>query len=207
MDSQLWGEAGDWFAANEEAQTWAAHEPGCTWVRPMPAQAHAAAWSNGRMLCVFSRPAGIDPWLLGRARMLHPDINGPDGRLGAAIRAALLHSRLRAEALRQLPMAMLSRRERRIRYLRWLTALMDRHGCRTIRSFLLHMQCCLILQREDGMLIVPSRHERIEGWSCLPQESALTLSPESGNGELGAALRQGFARCIDDYGMRGRSNL
>lgn len=198
MDAKLETDAA--YTAATAAPDCAAHEPESAWTHAERAQAHAQAWSNGKMLCIFSRPADLDPWLLGRTRTLHPGIASTDNQLGAALRTALEHSRLRARMLAQVALPELDRRERRIRYLRWLLALMERHHCRSTRSFLLRMQCCRIVRDDEGILIVPSRHRRIDGWASLPRESVLALPPDSGNAELGAALREGFARCFDDYG-------
>jgi hypothetical protein len=193
------------YPAALQAWACAAHEPGCAWGWPMRSDAYAQAWSNRRMLCLFSRPDDVDPWLLGRSRMLHPGIAASDSELGAALKAVLEHSRSRAQALRLQPPLLPGpgdRRERRLRYLRWLMALMQRYRCRTMRSFLLRMQCCVILQSEDLIHIVPTRHQRIDGWGCLAQEAALTLRADCSNAELGAALRQGFCRCIEEYDCR-----
>lgn len=190
------------YRISAETLDCAAHEPVDAWSRPMRAHAHAQAWSNGRMLCIFSRPADLDPWLFGRTRMLHPDLGGPDSRIGAALRAALGHSRHRAQRLLQEPLPAIDRRERRIRYLRWLLALTERHGYRTTHNFLLRMQCCLIQQGEEGIVIVPTRHRHIRTWACLPRESAIVLPAGSGNAALGAALRQAFSRCVGELGQR-----
>jgi hypothetical protein len=190
------------YPMSAEAPDCAVHEPVDAWSRPMRFDAHAQAWSNGRMLCIFSRPADLDPWLFRRTRTLHPDPGGPDRPIGAALRAALGHSRHWAQLLLQEPLPEINRRERRIRHLRWLLALMERHGYRTMHNFLIRMQCCLIHQGADGIVIVPTRHQRIQAWSCLPRESVITLPAGSGNAALGAALRQAFSRCIGELGPR-----
>jgi hypothetical protein len=178
----------------------AAHEPEGAWNSPARAEAHARAWSNGRMLCIFSCPAGADPWLFGRTRMLHPGMAASDSQLGAAIRIALEHSCLHARELQRLPLPMLTRRERRIRFLRWLLALMERYRCRTMRSFLTRMRRCDIVMHDGLLVLMPTRHCRLDGWICLSQESALILPTDGSNAELGAALRLGLERCINDHG-------
>jgi hypothetical protein len=174
----------------------------CKW--PVSAYAHerADAWSNGKMLCIISRPGGFNTSTVGRTRQAHFGPSARNSPLGAAVKRALDHSRVLTRKALEKPPGELDRKERRLQRLQGLILLMERYHYKTARAFFLHMQHCSIGRSGDRIQIAPSEHDQMDGWRSLPAEFTLFLAADSGNAQIGAALLLAFSHCMDSYGKK-----
>jgi hypothetical protein len=199
----------DRHSTAQDAHAWhvaaVGHRPqslACNW--PVSAYAHerADAWSNGRMLCIISRPGGFNTSTVGRTRQAHFGPSTRTSPLGAAVKKALDHSRVLTRKALEKPSADLGRKERRLQHLQRLIPLMERYHYKTARAFFLHMQHCSIGRSGDRIQIAPSEHDQMDGWRSLPSEFTLFLKADSSNAQIGAALLLAFSHCMDSYGKK-----
>ena len=83
-------------------------------------------------------------------------------------------------------------------YKAWIQRMMEKYNYKTKRALFKNMKSCSILCREGMIIIKPSYHQTLEGWSGdrINKEDYVTLPAESSFSELGAALRLAFTRCL-----------
>jgi len=84
------------------------------------------------------------------------------------------------------------------RYLEWVRSLMTTYGYKTKRELFKDMKNCSIECRNGTIIIGPSCHDRLEGWSGdgIRQEDHVVIRADGPVADVGAALRLAFARCI-----------
>jgi hypothetical protein len=174
----------------------------CNWPASTYAHDRADAWSNGKMLCIISRPGGFNTLTVGRTRQAHFGPSVRNSPLGAAVKKALDHSLVLTRKVLEKSSSEQGRKERRLEQLQRLISLMERYHYKTARAFFLHMQHCSIGRSGDRIQIAPSEHDQMDGWRSLPSKFTLFLAAESSNEQIGAALLLAFSRCIDSYGKK-----
>ena len=120
------------------------------------------------------------------------NVDTPDEVVGAAIVEALENSRaLSLEEARNIKLKLQEN------YKAWIQRIMEKYGYKTKRALFKNMKSCGILRREDLIIIKPSNHEKLEGWSGdgISTEDYVRIPADSSLSEIGAALRLGFERC------------
>lgn len=80
-------------------------------------------------------------------------------------------------------------------YSDWITNLMSRFGYKNKKELFKHMKSCSIRCLEQKIIISPSNHDRLEGWSGLMDTEDVMIKEGSIPFEIGAALRLAFSRC------------
>jgi len=135
------------------------------------------------------RMAVIDP--SGRNYDLPPLVQ--DDELGRALLDALAHSRfVSVEEAYDL------KGQAQENYNSWVAEKMRRHGYKSRKALFRHMRGCSVRSGQDGVIMIsPLRHEKLEGWSGIDEESDVELSSASSSAEMGAALRLALSRCTE----------
>ena len=75
--------------------------------------------------------------------------------------------------------------------------LMQQYGYKTRKALMRKMACCWIRADNDKIEIMPSHHKNIDGYTAISNDGAeiLFVDRHISDEQLGAALREGFARC------------
>jgi hypothetical protein len=136
------------------------------------------------------RLAVLDP--AGKHYHFGPDVS--DVELGQAVLDALNASRF----MRSDEAAALRTNVEKL-YEEWVAATIDRHRYKNRREMFRAMRSCSIERQDDIIRIIPSCHEKLEGWSGdgISPEDHVIVSGGQPVGEIGAALRQAFSRCVE----------
>jgi len=154
----------------------------------------AIASNNGDFMsiesyCGYAVPNMSNPnvpeYLLG--------LDVPDEILGKSIKEALNNSRrLSLEEHRNLAINLSEN------YKAWIQRTMEKYGYKTKRALFKNMKSCSILRQDNLIIIKPSYHEKLEGWSGdgIKEEDYVKLPATSSFSEIGAGLRLAFERCI-----------
>jgi hypothetical protein len=84
------------------------------------------------------------------------------------------------------------------RYAEWVKGLMERYGYKTRRNLFKNMQSCHIDCVEGQIIIRPTNHEKLEGWSGdgISKEDYVAVLLHDPPDAIGLALRKAFDRCI-----------
>ena len=77
----------------------------------------------------------------------------------------------------------------------WVEKLKKLYGYKTKKALFRKMNNCWIQLDENIILIEPSYHERLEGWSGMDEEHTVKIPADSSPEDIGAALRLAFSRC------------
>jgi hypothetical protein len=81
-------------------------------------------------------------------------------------------------------------------YAAWTQRLMSRGGFKTKKALFKEMKLCHLEVRGGDIRIVPTRHEKLEGWGGLGRpELTLTVPFGTEAGEIGAGVKEGLERC------------
>jgi hypothetical protein len=80
----------------------------------------------------------------------------------------------------------------------WVVTTLTKHGYKNRREMFRSMRSCSLERSSDIIKIIPSCHEKLEGWSGngITPEDHVVVSGAQTAGEIGAALRLAFERCI-----------
>ncbi|MFC5694173.1 contact-dependent growth inhibition system immunity protein [Pseudomonas sp. GCM10022186] len=83
------------------------------------------------------------------------------------------------------------------RYKDWISQLMEKYGYKTKRALFKDMKNCDIESFSGKIIIGPSHHEKLEGWSGkgLSEADNVIIPTTSTPEEVGVALRLAFSRC------------
>lgn len=75
--------------------------------------------------------------------------------------------------------------------------LMQQYGYKTRRALMRKMACCWITADDNKIEIKPTHHKNIDSYSGISNDGPeiLFVDPHISDEQLGAALREGFARC------------
>lgn len=81
----------------------------------------------------------------------------------------------------------------------WVVYLMERFGYPNRRALFKLMKSCEVDSDERQIVIMPTRHDRLEGWGRAEEDGIedATLPLTSSRADIGAALRLALSRCID----------
>ena len=79
-------------------------------------------------------------------------------------------------------------------YLTWIGNLMKRYGYKTKRALFKNMERCGVYQTSEMLSIIPTYHQKLEQWGGNIER--VVLPYKSTAAEIGAALREGFRRCV-----------
>jgi hypothetical protein len=82
-------------------------------------------------------------------------------------------------------------------YEEWVATTLAQHGYKNRRELFRSMRSCSIERRGDTIKIIPSCHEKLEGWSgdgITPDDHVILTGGKTAE-EIGAALRLAFERC------------
>lgn len=164
----------------------------------------ASVMYNGDFYCVetwsgYGGGAIQDP--KGSQHLLAPDVS--DEELGLALLDALAHSRFVLSAPKEgvtvhpeveYDFELYDRAIKDELYLTWTEFLMKRYGYKTKRALFKNMQNCSIRQESDILIIIPTYHQKLEQWGGKIEP--VVLPYKSTAAEIGAALREGFRRCV-----------
>ncbi len=159
----------------------------------------ASADYNGDYICVetWSGYYGSSRDPLGKQHLLLPGTG--DEELGNALLDALSYSRV--GKFEEFPDVYVDRDTHAKQYKAWIADLMDRYRYQTKRALFKNMNTCAIHRwRKNGLIeIFPWNHDRLEGWSPLPDSENVVVRAATSPAEIGAALRLAFSRCVDTY--------
>ena len=137
------------------------------------------------------RMLGRDP--AGAQHYLEPGAD--DAALGAAVLDALVRSRfLSIEEANEF----FNLERSKERYEEWKRSVMERYGYKTKRALFGDMASCDIQMVGENMTLVPTNHDRLEGWGREKSDGIedVVIPANSSAAEVGAALRLAFSRCI-----------
>ncbi|MCA1325553.1 contact-dependent growth inhibition system immunity protein [Herbaspirillum sp. alder98] len=154
----------------------------------------ATVYFNGDLYQVITTSQGMlsydDPEV---AAQILPSTS-TDPELGAALKSALAKSK-------QTPVAQFQEifksgivqkiaKEREI-------GLMQQYGYKTRKALMRKMACCWITADDDRIEIKPTHHKNIGGYSGISNDGPeiLFVDRRINDEQLGASLREGFARC------------
>ncbi|MCA6218979.1 contact-dependent growth inhibition system immunity protein [Photorhabdus antumapuensis] len=133
---------------------------------------------------------GADP--LGSNDLLQPIVS--DQELGVAVLDALSKSRI-------IPLDeygdYFNYDANSEQYKNWITEMMGFYVYRSKRQLFKKMLSCGICMLDGQIVIRPSRHEKLEGWSedGISESDHVVISADSSPEEVGTALRLAFSRC------------
>ncbi len=136
------------------------------------------------------RMLGRDP--KGAQHYLEPDAS--DETLGAAVLDALDRSRfLSIEEADDF----FNLKRSQERYEEWKRSVMQRYGYKTKRALFKDMASCDIQMAGGNITLVPTNHDRLEGWGREKGDGIedVVITEGSSAAEVGAALRVAFSRC------------
>jgi hypothetical protein len=119
-----------------------------------------------------------------------------DEELGAAVLDCLAHSRFLHTPELQDELFHPDAAARS--YAAWIERLMRFGGYKTKRALFKDMLSCQIEQEDDTITMRPSRHEKLEAWSGegFTDADNVVIRTDAPPGEIGAALREAFRRCV-----------
>lgn len=82
-------------------------------------------------------------------------------------------------------------------YQAWIKEKMARFGYKTKTSLFKDMDSCGIVIKDGFLIISPSYHDRLEGWSekFIDEKDYVRVPADSSPEAVGAALRLAFSRC------------
>jgi len=148
--------------------------------------------ANADFICIKSE-SGRGAMRLGSPEtcvVLDRDVDDP--ALGRALRSQLAKSRHLTPM--QLLEAVIS--VERL-YKSWVTRMMEQFQYRNRRAMFKSMKACMVSLQAGGFVLRPLHHDKLEGWSRTKDDSIQDIDlPENVTpAELGAAVRQAFARC------------
>jgi hypothetical protein len=156
----------------------------------------AAAYLADQFICVQTyssrRAAAADP--LGRVIILHPQCSNQE--LGQALEEALAASR-------QLTMEEADRlfepRSLEQRYEEWVDSIMKRFAYKSRGHLFAGMKRCTVDLKDGLITIRPNCHHKLESWSGtgIKKESYVTVPAAAKSEDIGAGLREAFARCTE----------
>lgn len=167
----------------------------------------ANAMENGDFFCIEThsgyRSTSRDP--KGAHHLLQPDTS--DTALGEALLDALSRSRFVLPAPTNdiwihpdatFDLNLYDYDQSKARYQQLVHDLMERYRYKTKRALFKNMKSCSVTVDEGMMIIRPSFHEKLEGWSGdgISEEDYVVIPANSSPAEVGAALRLAFNRCI-----------
>ncbi|XAV88527.1 MAG: contact-dependent growth inhibition system immunity protein [Candidatus Symbiodolus clandestinus] len=154
----------------------------------------ASAYKNKEFIFIETssgyRSSHGDP--KGKQHMLGLDVD--DLALGNTLLDALAHSRF---LLPKDDPDLFSYEKTAERYQQWVTEIMAHYGYKSRRAMFKDMQTCGIEKKFGLITILPSNHDRLEGWSGtgIKETDHVVISEHSSPSEIGAALRLAFSRC------------
>ena len=126
--------------------------------------------------------------------LLQPDC--PDNELGEAVLKALAAFKV-VPAEERAAVKKLSKDEDW--YGQWIEERMARFGYKRKGQLFKRLYSCSIRNTEGELIIRPSNHDQLEGWSGLGDSEEVHIPADSTPEEIGAALRLGFSRCWGRY--------
>lgn len=162
-----------------------------------PIYDRAAVKFNGEFYCLDTYSGYFGSWRdpAGKQYLLAPDCS--DQELGARLLDCL--SRSRVAKVEDAPDLYLDREEMVRHYREWVSALLAAYGYSTRRALFKNMLSCTVHRwRQGNIVIYPSNHDRLEGWSSegLTAADNVVVPSASAAAEIGAALRLAFSRCL-----------
>ncbi|MBU6149682.1 MAG: CdiI family contact-dependent growth inhibition immunity protein [Verrucomicrobia bacterium] len=154
----------------------------------------ASASNNGDFMsiesyCGYTNPTTADP----AAPEFLLNIDSSDEEVGKTILEALKNSKpVTYEEMQKLRINLSEN------YKAWIQRTMEKYGYKTKRALFKNMKSCSILRQDNLIIIKPSYHEKLEGWSGdgIKEEDYVKLPAASSFSEIGAGLRLAFERCI-----------
>jgi hypothetical protein len=162
---------------------------------PVKRNFQASASENGDFVCIetYSGYRGGVRDYLGKQHLLPPDAT--DAKLGHAVIDALAHSRF---VLPQQDMVLYDYEQMKRHYADWIKNLQSRYRYKSKRALFSNMRSCMIKSQDGTLTIMPSNHDRLEGWSGdgITKDDWVILPADSPPQAIGAALRLAFSRCI-----------
>jgi hypothetical protein len=124
------------------------------------------------------------------------DVSVSDEELGKAVVESLKNSRFleleKARALRKITDE---------NYPKWISRLMEKYDYKTKRTLFKNMLNCSIELEEGTIIIGPSHHDQLEGWSGnnRTERNKVLVPFTAPHAEIGAALRLAFSRCTSKF--------
>ena len=78
---------------------------------------------------------------------------------------------------------------------------MTRYGYKTKRALFKNMLSCGVTLQEGTIIIRPSYHDQLEGWSGgrFTEKDYVRVPETASPAEVGAGLRLAFSRCTSKY--------
>ncbi|MET0743312.1 MAG: contact-dependent growth inhibition system immunity protein [Microvirga sp.] len=152
----------------------------------------AMVMANAEFICIKSE-SGRGAMRLGSSETcVVLDGDADDPALGRAILSELARSRHLTPM--QLLEAVIS--VERL-YKSWVARMMERFQYRNRRAMFKSMKACMVLSRTGGFVLRPLHQDKLEGWSRTEDDGIqdIDLAKPATPAELGAAVRQAFARC------------
>lgn len=73
---------------------------------------------------------------------------------------------------------------------------MEKYGYKTRKAYWQKMESCWITHVDNKLKISPQRHKRMDDYEHI-SDAEIYLPETASDAELGAALREGFRRCIN----------
>ena len=127
---------------------------------------------------------------LAPEHVLMPDVS--DAQLGHSLLSSLSLSRLI-----DFDDPDYTNEKRYERYQRWVKEMMARFGYKTKGALFKKMNNCDATIDGNILIISPTYHDRLEGWSgdLLTDADDVRIPADSSSEEVGAALRLAFSRC------------
>lgn len=154
----------------------------------------ASAYFNGDLYKIITMSHGMLSYAepLAEQQILLPSIT--DAELGCALRLALSKSR-------QVPTAEFQEifksgivqkisKERN-------AALMQQYGYKSHKALMRKMACCWITADDEKLEIKPTHHKSVDNYSGISIDGPeiILISANGSDEQVGAALKEGFARC------------
>jgi hypothetical protein len=129
----------------------------------------------------------------GRQHLL--PFGASDQELGVALNDALSYSRI--VKTKDAPDLYAPLEEQEQRYANFVQSLMQSYGYKTRRALFKNMKLLSVHRRREGLMtLFPTKHDRLEGWSGLPEENNVIIPSDSSAHEIGTAIRMALSRCI-----------
>ncbi|ADJ66149.1 CdiI family contact-dependent growth inhibition immunity protein [Herbaspirillum seropedicae] len=154
----------------------------------------ATVYFNGDLYQIITMAQGMldfaDPDL--SPQILMPTTT--DAELGGALRLALSKSRqVTVPEFQEILKSGIVQKNAKERQ----ALIMQRHGYKNRKAMMRKMACCWITADKAKIEIKPTHHKNIDGYSGISNDGPeiIFISTNSGDAELGAALKEGFSRC------------
>lgn len=148
--------------------------------------------ANADFICIKSE-SGRGAMRLGSAETcVVLDRDADDPALGRALLAELARSRHLTPM--QLLEAVMSVEGR---YKSWVSRMMEQFQYGSRRAMFKSMKACMVSLQAGGFVLRPLHQDKLEGWSRTEDDDIqdIDLAKHVTPAELGAAVRQAFARC------------